>query len=235
MQTQVFIDNSRLIRALERIGNRNVPFAVARALTDTAKVVQEDARGRLARIFKIRTTWVSRGLRVRSSDWKTAPHLEAAVGTVDKFMALQQTGGMKDPKDDMQGIPKAGSALVGGMNMPRGTAGERTTTRGANWPRQLVKAIQALKAAKAAGKRSRNRAAKNKLVFLEHADIPTIAVRVSTGRGTKGQFKPLWFLFKRSVKIPKRWDFLERGELVARRNLERILHRRIREEISGSR
>lgn len=234
MQTQVRADVSRLVKALTKLGERNIPFAVARALTDLAMEIREGAKPRLKRLFHIRTTWVERGFRVVSADYRTAPGrgtIEARVGHKDPYMALQQTGGDKLPKGREQAIPQAGSALGAGMQMPRGSAGERTTPRGSNWPRHLIAAIESMKARQKAGKKSRNKAAKNKLVFLEHARIPTIAVRIANGRGTKGQFKPLWFLYSRPVDIPKRWDFLERGEAYAQRNYQRVLYRRVREAI----
>lgn len=237
MQVKVELDFAPLFKALNRIADRNVPFALARAVTDMAKLVKEDAIPRLNRVFQIRGTWLARGMRVISADWKagTARSMVAEVGTKDPFMAAQQTGGLKDPKASMQGIPQEGAAISGGMQMPRGLAGERKTLRGSNWPRQLIAAIHAAQAARKGGKKSRNRAAKNKLIVLENARTLTIAVRKKFGKGSnegRDQFKALWFLVKTPVQIPKRWDFLERGEAMVRRDLPRLAQVRLDEVIT---
>lgn len=234
MQVQVELDFTKLAKALTRIADKNVPFAMARAVTDTAKEIKTTSIHRLNRVFQIRSTWLERGMRVISADWKTVRQ-EARVGTKDPFMVLQQTGGDKAPLGASQGVPEAGSPLSGGMPMPRGTAGERTTPKGSRWPKHLIEAILAQRAMRKAGKVSRNRAAKNKLVYLENAKTVTIGVRTKFGKGSntgRDQFKALWFLVKRPVHIPKRWDFLERGEAQAVRILPWYVQKRLDEVIA---
>jgi hypothetical protein len=66
--------------------------ALARALTRTAQDEQGDVRSDLPHRFTIRNTWVSRGIRITPAT-KAKP--EAIVGSLEPFMARQETGGQK--------------------------------------------------------------------------------------------------------------------------------------------
>jgi hypothetical protein len=213
MQTHVTVDIRPLLRVLTRLSEKNVPFASARAVTECAKFVKEKALLDLPRVFQTRGSWLSRGIRVRSADWRQNPQI-AFVGTVDPYMAQHQFGAYKTPQNAEQGIPEAGSPLPGGMEMPRGTAGGKTTPRGSRWPRHLLAAIQSRNQARRTGKRNRNKATINKLLVINGGGARAIVVRIKFGKGSnsgRGQFKVLWFLTRKPVEIHKRWYFLEKG------------------------
>jgi hypothetical protein len=186
----------------------------------------------LGRYFKIRSGWIAKGFRTNHAK---RDKLEAWVGHLDKMLKAQAEGGLKIPGKVGfgQGIPQEGSDPVGSIPMPRGMSGERPTYRGANWPKQLIasvrkfdalrrKSLTKTKGTKGRGKleqrMSDTRAASNRLVFLKHAAVPTIAIRIASGNG-RGKYLPLWFLKNAPVKIPKRWMFYEEGEAFAQSNL----------------
>lgn len=92
MRIRVIDDIDRFTRNMDEVGRRHVPFALARALTMTAKDAQGDVKDELPRRFTIRNNWVPNGIRIRPAT-KTAP--EAIVGSLEPFMQRQETGGVK--------------------------------------------------------------------------------------------------------------------------------------------
>lgn len=236
---KIRINIAPMQKALRGI-ERQAKFGAAQALNEWVEVYKLRAIDHLPRYFKVRSGWNAKGFRTGHA---TRDKLTAWVGHLDNmntkngdnFMKRQAEGGMKPVKSGQrfgeQGIPQEGN-VPGSIKMPRGTGGERPTYRGSNWIKQLIAAVRKFetKQTKARGKKTKRaserafasaastRAAENKLVFLEHASIQTLAIRV--GKGNKrGVYVPLWFLYKAPVKIPKRWMFYEEGESFAKSNL----------------
>jgi hypothetical protein len=92
VRIRVSDDVKRFTRDMDEAANRQIPFALARALTRTAQDAQGDVRSDLPHRFTIRNTWVSRGIRITPAT-KAKP--EAIVGSLEPFMARQETGGTK--------------------------------------------------------------------------------------------------------------------------------------------
>jgi len=111
------------VGALDAVA-KQMPWATKKALDNTAGLVQDVVCHDLPRHFTIRSTWVSKGIRVHRA---SKSRLVAAVGSVDPFMERQAYGGRKE-------------AQGGGMlAVPRGVRSKPTqrTTR-ARWPGRLL-------------------------------------------------------------------------------------------------
>ena len=95
---------------------RQIPFSTALALTRTAKDCQAEVRAELPSRFTIRNGGVSRGIRIKAA---TKSNLESSIFSLDDFMVLQETGGVKTPSGSNLAIPedvrtsKAGLVLAG--------------------------------------------------------------------------------------------------------------------------
>ncbi|WP_420905617.1 hypothetical protein [Candidatus Magnetaquiglobus chichijimensis] len=82
---------------------KQLRFAAALALTNTAKDAQEEVRRQLPQRFTIRTGWVAKGIHVRAADKNT---LQTSVRVLDPFMRMQEFGGDKQsPFGDSLGVP----------------------------------------------------------------------------------------------------------------------------------
>lgn len=92
MRIRVISDIERLTRMLDDAGERQVPFAIARALTMTARDAQTDVRAELPKRFTLRNNWVSSGIRIEPAK-KGIPI--AVVGSLEPFMERQELGGTK--------------------------------------------------------------------------------------------------------------------------------------------
>lgn len=92
VSVRVIDDVERLTRNLDDAAKRQLPFALARALTWTAKDAQSDVREDLPKKFTLRNAWVKNGIRITPAT-KASP--EAVVGSLEPFMQRQETGGPK--------------------------------------------------------------------------------------------------------------------------------------------
>lgn len=92
IKIRVIDDVERLARNMDDGARRHLPFAVARALTMTAKDAQGEVREELPRKYTLRNSWVKNGIRITPAT-KASP--EAVVGSLEPFMERQEEGGKK--------------------------------------------------------------------------------------------------------------------------------------------
>lgn len=81
---------------------KQLPFAIARALTVTARDVQDEVRNNLTQRFTLRNNWVRQGIQIQRA---TKQNLEAMVFSRDAFMGLQEVGGAKSPLGNYLAVP----------------------------------------------------------------------------------------------------------------------------------
>lgn len=116
---------ARYIASLDDISKRQVPYASSRAINEVLLFAQNQVRRELPEHFKIRSEWVSKGIRVKFSDKRT---LTGMIFTKDPFMGLQETGGEKPRKGKEQAVP---------FSIRGGYGGDQKTLK-SRWPGQLV-------------------------------------------------------------------------------------------------
>lgn len=121
---RVTFDVKPFARWLDREIARQIPFATALALTRVAKIAQGVVRNELPRHFTIRTTFVAKGIRIRSA---TKSRLFAEVGSKDRFMKAQALGGTKTAQEGSHvAVP------VGARTTPK------SVTRKGKWPTRML-------------------------------------------------------------------------------------------------
>ncbi len=120
----------RTMRWMDDVGKKQIPFALAVALTKTAKDVQKDELKHLHREFTIRNKWPERGPLAVKITPATKKRMFATVFTKADFMPLHETGGTKIPEGNHLAIPTS--------NVKRGKTGK--ITKGQR-PRNLKKSF----------------------------------------------------------------------------------------------
>jgi hypothetical protein len=135
------LDMSEIKRALI-VAPRQIPFAMAVALTRTAQAGQGDVLRDLGKSVKLRTDYLTSPRRPGYIRMKPAKKdaLEAQVGTTSDLMALEATGGEKESgKAGIQAIPTdAGhGSTVTGLRGPQ-DLGTLLRSQG-KWPKGLLK------------------------------------------------------------------------------------------------
>lgn len=101
---------------LSNVQKNQVPFATAKALTQTAQAIQKQVQADLPQRFTLRNSWVRQGIRIVPA---TKAKLRAEVFSRDAFMSLQEKGGDKRPKKDTNlAIPLAARRTKSGLIRP---------------------------------------------------------------------------------------------------------------------
>jgi hypothetical protein len=81
-----------LVKAFGDIVNRQVPFAVAVALTRVAQDSRDEILGTLGEKFTLRNKRVRRGIQIQRAEKRDWPDSFALVGSRDEFMVKHETG-----------------------------------------------------------------------------------------------------------------------------------------------
>jgi hypothetical protein len=96
-----------ILRALDELGEGQVPFAVANALTQTAKEARDAVKNQLKGTYVLRNRFTEGGMRMRPA---TKRSLKSEVGSLDPYMASQAKGGVRQKGEGRprgKGEPKA--------------------------------------------------------------------------------------------------------------------------------
>lgn len=178
---------------------RQIPFAVSKALNMTAKAGVPDTRKdlRKSRDFTIRSPWVPQGIQMRASNKKM---LVAQIGSVDEFMVRQVEGGTKIDKD-------GGNLAIPLVGKGRARSRLRKTTPQSMWPSQLPQNDPNVFIGTAGykkGAKTRHRKTKkyNKIRTFNQAGGGTFAV---WRRLPKHRLKMV-YAFRKQVEVKGRWD-----------------------------
>ena len=193
---------------MKRISKRQLPFATAAALTDTAKQAQDVVQGNLGRHFKLRNKGLKKAIAVKPADKRQARiHSIVGVRPWAKFLRLHALGGRKkSEKGHRVAIP---TRIV-----------QRTATgriRKAQKPRRL---------------RQRKGLSKREL-----AELQRIAVRGKRNAGVRITAKGtstggIFYLLRRSVRIRRTWPFQAEVVRTASANYLRNFRRRYKKAIA---
>lgn len=95
---------AEVIRDLDDMAKKELPFAIALALTRTAQETRDHLRARLPDHFTVRSTWVEQSLQITRAE-KKDPDPTAIVGSVYWPMWAHTEGGTKTARSGQVGIP----------------------------------------------------------------------------------------------------------------------------------
>lgn len=88
------------------LGRRHIPFAFERAFRKMGIDAQEEVRRGMPKRFTLRNKRVQSGIRYWYTKRHAWPKMYVEIGSLDDFMAMQETGGTKRPvKGRMLAVP----------------------------------------------------------------------------------------------------------------------------------
>lgn len=152
---RIHIDNRRvhaLAKELERAHHRAVPYATRKVLDEAAYATRKYWVDEIRSSFVLRDKrWTTGSLRVDRARGSVPAAMEARVGSIQRYMALQEHGGRRTGSGGSLAIPTSYAAGQGQGARPR-----TRKVRGRN----LLEAITVRKAgSRPAGRRQANAAA----------------------------------------------------------------------------
>jgi len=112
------------VRSLPEVSRKQMPYAASRAINEVLFFAQGQVRRELPEHFKIRSSWVAKGIQVKLSDKRT---LTGLIFSKDPFMARQELGGDKPRGGPEQAVP---------FQIRGGYGGDQKTLK-SRWPGQL--------------------------------------------------------------------------------------------------
>lgn len=178
---RITANTTELTRWLTSVSAKQIPFAAAKALTETAKEARAAVVSGLDEHFTIRRTWIERGIRIVPANKRDWPNPAAMVGTKDDFMARQEFGGIK--------TGRSGKSVAD----PLGARPEKTVvTPPSKWPGGLLK-----------------KNAKRKFFLTTLKTGRAAGLQAVVRRDTEDRY-PLrvMYLLKPNVKIKPSWGFV---------------------------
>ena len=189
---RVQVDQKDFQKDLSALQREHFPFAMAKTLTQLAKLGQGAARAQTKKVFRLHTEFIPNGIRIspaRKAEVRAGGG-EAAVYTADDidFMVPHEEGGTKKPRGQALAIPS--------FPAQRTTPDLKTKTgkvRAKYMPRKLLE---------------------RKGTFVKNAFIWIF-------RKAIGAIQP-FFLFASSAKIRPRWKFEPTVKKEVEKNAERI-------------
>lgn len=195
MRVAVTTNIEQLAKDLDDLAKRQVPFAIALALTRTAQDARTGVVSSLPESFEIRNTWVERSFRVTKA---TKGHDPVAImGSLYEPMALQAEGGVKEGERGKDvAVPVAARASEGDV------------TRPASWPGRLAKKRDFFVAPFGGG-----------IVGAASDGSGGVGLFQRVGRRREKKRLKLWWLIEPEVKVEPRWAF----EAISRAAIEGAL------------
>lgn len=197
------VDSSKVSRYLMDVASKQMPYAMARALTKTAQDIQADILRLLPSRFTLRNQWVTKGVRITAAR-KTK--LEASIFTKDNFMELQEKGGTKKPRSANLAVPTSNARR-----------NKRDIITKANRPRSL-------------GDKAGYFIGEVKGIHGLWKRPPKAQQRAARKKGGWG--KPqIMFRFEKSAKVAKRWGFMDTAVQTVNQRLDGNMDAAIREAL----
>lgn len=202
----------QLSKQLRRVAEREIPFASTVALTRVAVLARDRVRGEMRFRFKLRSKRPPKGvIAIPAQKSHLWPKSEVAVR--DAFMALHATGGIKRPQK------KAKNVAIPTSIVQRTGGG---AVRAAQKPRRL-----------GASKNARwSKGRPGDLTDSPALLAPAGAARVRGNKTGTGLW--IYFLFRRTARIKKRWPFESTIERAVRQNYQQQFLRALRESVAST-
>ena len=234
--SRISINLDPFLRSLNELQRKNLPFAQAVALNNTAFQAKARLVEKMPQQFDLRSPRVAKGFRVAKANKKQRIPT-ASVFHLDEWMALHEWGGEKKANSGKSmGVPAAETQKKG--RAPSGKIRERW------WPRNLGKNpgfADPAAAGRLGGRGNRGKGQTKAFLMVSKNGDRTIVRRTSRGGGKAGRtgsnrwdLLDLYYL-KKEVKVRPRWEFADTVHEVAARELGPNLEAALAQAIRSSR
>ena len=210
MPQLVVVKTAKATEKLRRLKEKDVPFMVARSLTELAGLAKEEIGNEAERIFNLHTQFIPRQVRVKpalKTKFKQTGFTSSKVFSskkIDGWMTKHVKGGIKKPfksgsKDKGKGL------AIKGKNLNRKTKTSTGRTR-KNWkPKELLKFYRSSKGKRKANYNIGGRSPKKKAFIIRDTGTGlALIVKRTSKRTTPLQ---IVYVLVPKAKIRPSWDW----------------------------
>lgn len=221
MAVLVQVDAKGAIDGLTLIQQQQLPYALARALTTTAKTARDEGGTALQLRFTLRNRWVMQNLRVEYARKQDIPPTALIHEDAD-FMYAQEFGGIKIPHKghNYMAVPVLGlrgASVIPLRLRPQWLLGDRSVLNSPSashlW--RVARSARAQKRRTAMIKRMGDTFGKG---FIIRKAGGKLFIWMRTGQG-RSAIKPMYRLM-RATNVPPRWGLEEIVRKVAARDFK---------------
>ncbi len=206
------------LNGISQVQLDELPFVVAKTITDLAKGSQEQIRKEMPTRFTIRSSWPLKGLRIepaKKADFRRG-QCEGAVKHLDHYMALHEEGG---PKENLSHGQQKGSGKM--TAIPHYKARDKMRTGSGRLKKTALRALKKntdpdRRKGRKWGKRRRP---KPFIITPEKGSKALVAVREGRER------YPVKYLFvlSKHPHIEQRFDFEKTVQSYVERNVGKLM------------
>jgi hypothetical protein len=236
VSVNVSVDAKKTLAQLNRIQKSQWPFALALALTNTAKDGQVAVQLQSRLSFNLRSEFITRGIRIKPAQKSDIVRFGLAISDVhtaeriSTFMPVHEPGGTRLPVARGRGQDKGRSIAYPGKDLPS----SYRTGRGAikeRWkPANLLKGYRTGARGKSQGKQIRvgKKSQGRAFIIRTGKGTPLIVRRRGGGR----ELERLYVLFP-EAKIKPRWKFEDSVIRAVRRDFPGRLEQAMKIALKG--
>jgi hypothetical protein len=208
---KVKVETKRVKRFLRNVQKQQIPFAVARAITQTLNIAKKDVLRQLDKDIRNPVPFTRRGFRVDGADKKTLRGRLFILPKQNDYLQYQIFGGVRLPK---------GVALA--LRPAKPGPGRIKLNRFGNLPRSQMAKAQLARGAFSA-------------TINGVAGIWKAPTKTKGGKVRKGSKFQLLLAYERQAVYRPRYRFFERGQNSIRVNWPRIFERSFRSALRSAR
>ena len=128
LDVSVELELKPYLALLNKLGKDQMPFAVAKTLTQVAAEAQKDVKGVLPSRFTLQSRRLVKGVQTDRANKRDWPNPYAVVGHLDQIMVDQELGGIRRGKN-------GGYRMIPTRRVKRGKSGKISK---AQTPRRLI-------------------------------------------------------------------------------------------------
>lgn len=211
LEIKVKLDTKRVKRFLTDVQKKQIPFATARAITQTLQVASKDVRAQLDKDIRRPVPFTRRGFRVDGANKVNLTGRLFILPKQAQYLRWQIFGGVRTPK---------GIALA--LRPAKAAPGDLRLNKFGNLPQSQQARAQLSKGAISA-------------TINGVAGVWRPPKKTKTGKLRKGARMKLLLAYEKQATYRKKFRFFERGQNSIRVNWPRTFHRSFKQALRFAR
>jgi len=228
-------------KSLSDLEKRQLPFAIAKSLTEIADLSVKEVQAKTRREYKLHTDFIPRGISrvpAKKSDVQRLGMGTTIVFTkpiISGWMPVHETGGMREPSTGGEGKDKGKYLTIPASDMLKRSFRTGSGKVRQRWkPSTLLQGYRGRNVSLSGGIVRPTRGGRKGKPFIIKAKGSGTAMIVRR-KGTKRYPLELLYLFSRRARYKPSWDFEQTVRQTVDMRFEEVFSRNLREAVRTAR